>query len=105
MALGIKKNDRVRVLSGKDRGREGRVLMVMPDKGKALVEGINIMRKHERVQQTQQGQTGGIVSKEAPIALCKLALVDPKTDQAGRIRAKVEGGKKTRQHVKSGNEL
>jgi len=103
MSLGIKKNDTVYVRSGKDRGSTGRVIMVMPDNGKALVEGINMMRRHER--QRKQGQPGGIVSKEAPVPLSRLMVVDPKTNEPGRIRSEVRDGKKVRIHVKSGNEV
>ena len=102
MSLRIKKNDTVYVRNGRDRGRTGRVLEVMPKAGKALVEGINMVRRHQR----QRGQTepGGIVSKEAPIALCRLMLVDPKTNLPGRVRTRAQDdGRKVRLHVKSGN--
>ncbi|NQU44233.1 50S ribosomal protein L24 [bacterium] len=99
--MGIKKNDTVYIRSGKDRGRTGRVLMVMPEKQKALVEGVNMMRKHERPRSQQQ--PGGIVSKEAPIHLSRLMLVDPKTGQHGRFRTETRDGQKVRVHVKSGN--
>ena len=103
MSLGIKKNDTVYVRSGKDRGRTGRVIMVMPDSGKALVEGINMASRHER--QRKQGEPGGIVSKEAPMPLSKLMVVDPKTNEPGRTRSEVRDGRKVRIHVKSGNEV
>lgn len=103
MGLRIKKSDRVRVIAGKDRGREGRVLKVYPDTDKALVEGINMVRKHERPSQGRQ--SGGIISKEAPIHLCKLLLVDPKTGDAGRFRVEEQKGKRVRVHLKSGNQL
>ncbi|HNY26217.1 MAG TPA: 50S ribosomal protein L24 [Candidatus Sumerlaeota bacterium] len=104
MALRIKKNDMVYVLSGKDRGRTGRVLMVMPDEDKALVEGINLVSKHER--RRSQTQHGGIVSKEAPIPLCKLMLVDQKGNgKPSRVRMEERDGKKVRVIVKTGNEV
>ncbi|MBN1868259.1 50S ribosomal protein L24 [Candidatus Sumerlaeota bacterium] len=105
MSLRIKKNDTVFVRSGRDRGRTGRVLMVMPKEGKALVEGVNMVRRHER--QRRQGQPAGIVSKESPVPLSRLLLVDPKSsDQPGRIRAKVNpDGAKVRVHAKTGNEV
>jgi large subunit ribosomal protein L24 len=104
MALRIKKNDMVYVLSGKDRGRTGRVLMVMPDEDKALVEGINLVSKHER--RRSQTQPGGIVSKEAPIPMCKLMLVDQKGNgKPSRVRMEVRDGKKVRVIVKTGNEV
>ena len=103
MGLTIKKNDTVYVRSGKDRGRTGRVLMVMPDKGKALVEGVNMARHHER--QRKQGQPAGIVSKEAALPLSRLMVVDSKTNQPGRIRNEIRNGKKVRVHSKTGNEV
>ena len=103
MALGIKKNDTVYVRAGKDRGRTGRVLMVIPEEGKALVEGVNMVTRHER--QRGQGQPAARVQREAPVPLCRLMLVDPKTNQPGRYRTEVRDGKKVRVHVKSGNEV
>ncbi len=103
MSLRIKKDDTVLVRSGKDGGRTGRVLMVMPGTGKALVEGVNMVRKHQRQQ--RQGQPGGIVSKEAPVPLSRLMLVDPKTNEPGRFRTEIRGGKRVRIHVKTGNEV
>lgn len=104
MSLGIKKNDTVFVRAGKDRGRTGRVLKVMAEKGKALVEGINMVRAHERSR--RQGQPGGIVSKESPIPMSRLSLVDPKTNAPGRYHVSVKAdGKKVRIHGKTGNEI
>jgi len=104
MSLRIKKNDIVYVRAGKDRGRTGRVLKVMPDQGKALVEGLNMVRAHER--QRRQGQPAGIVSRESPLPLSRLMLVDPKTNEPGRFRIKVkEGGAKVRVHVKTDTEI
>lgn len=103
MALRIKKNDTVYVRSGKDRGRRGRVLMVMPKEGKALVEGINMAIHHER--QRSQNQPGGRVEREAPVPISRLMLVDPKTNEPGRVRAEIRDGKKVRIHAKTGNEV
>jgi large subunit ribosomal protein L24 len=103
MSYGIKKNDTVYVRSGKDRGQTGRVIMVMPKDGNALVENINMVRCHER--QRQQGQPGGIVSKEAPLPLSRLMLVDPKTNEPGRVRSQERDGKKVRVHSKTDNEV
>jgi large subunit ribosomal protein L24 len=101
MASIIKKNDTVYVRSGKDRGRTGRVLQVLPAKGKALVEGLNEVRVHEK--RRSQQQPGGIITREAPIPLCRLSLVDPKTKEHGRVRMEVREGKKVRVSVKTGN--
>ena len=103
MGLTIKKNDTVYVRSGKSRGRTGRVLMVLPDKSKALVEGVNLQIHHER--QRKQGQPAGRVSKEGPMPLSCLMVVDPKTQEPGRIRNEVRNGKKVRIHSKTGNEV
>ena len=104
MAQRIRKDDTVYVLSGRDRGRTGRVLRVMPADDKALVEGVNMVRRHER--QRMRGQPGGIVSKESPIGLCRLMLVDPKTNEPGRVRFTTkDDGRKVRVHAKTGNEI
>lgn len=103
MSLRIKKEDTVYVRCGSDRGRTGRVLMVLPEEGKALVEGINMKHKHQR--QRSQQEPGGIVEREAPIPLSNLMLVDPKTGQPGRFRIEERDGKKVRIHVKTGNEV
>ena len=90
----IKKDDTVYVLSGDDRGRTGRVLSVDRKKGRAIVEGVNIVTK--ATKPSAQHPQGGLVKKEAPIALCKLALVDPKSGKPTRIGIRIdENGKKT----------
>ncbi|MEM8898638.1 MAG: 50S ribosomal protein L24 [Bacteroidota bacterium] len=90
--LHIRKGDTVRVLSGRDRGKEGEVMVVMPKEGKAIVQGINMVSKHTRPN--QQNPNGGILQQEAPINVSKLMLIDPKTKQPTRIgRVKNENGK------------
>ncbi|MFH1117572.1 MAG: 50S ribosomal protein L24 [Pseudomonadota bacterium] len=84
----IKKNDKVKVISGKEKGRQGKVLKVLRDKDAALVERLNIMKRHTKAG-TQAGRTGGIVEKEAPIKLCKLMLVCPKCSKPARIGTRV----------------
>lgn len=96
----IKKGDEVVVLAGKDKGRKGNVLAVMPKDGKALVSGINLVKRHQR--QTQ-GQEAGIVTKEAPIQLSNIAIADPKDGKATRVGFKVEDGKKVRFAKRSGD--
>lgn len=76
----IIKGDKVRIISGKHKGLEGTVLKVFPKQDTALVEGVNIIKKH--VKPRDESEKGGIVSQEAPIKLCKLALVDPKAKGA-----------------------
>jgi large subunit ribosomal protein L24 len=90
--LHIRKGDTVRILSGSDRGKEGKVLRMMPAKERAIVEGINIVSKHMRP--SQKNPDGGIVEQEASIHISKLMLIDPKTKQPTRTGRKVnEAGK------------
>ena len=104
MAAKIRKGDRVQVLTGKDKGRQGEVIRVMPDAGRALVQGINLVKKHEKPQ--GMGRPGGIQEKEAGIHLSNLALIDPKSGKATRVGFKVlEDGKKVRVAKASGEVL
>ncbi|OYR22957.1 50S ribosomal protein L24 [Brucella thiophenivorans] len=95
----IRKGDSVVVLSGKDKGRTGEVLQVMPKDDKALVRGINVVKRHQRQTQTQES---GIISKEAPIHLSNLAVADPKDGKPTRVGFRVEDGKKVRVAKRSG---
>ncbi|HEV7417771.1 50S ribosomal protein L24 [Tianweitania sediminis] len=96
----IRKGDKVVVLSGKDKGRSGEVLQVMPKDDKALVRGVNIVRKHQKQTQAQEG---GIISKEAPIHLSNIALADPKDGKPTRVGFDVRDGKKVRISKRSGD--
>ena len=99
----IKKGDRVIVLAGRDKGKKGEVFQVMPKEGRALVRGVNLVKRHQR--QTPQ-QEGGIISKEAPIHLSNLALEDPKTGEPTRVGfAILEDGRKVRVAKKSGEHI
>ncbi|MEC9245827.1 MAG: 50S ribosomal protein L24 [Pseudomonadota bacterium] len=96
----IKKGDNVVVLAGKDKGRIGEVVKVMPKEDKALVRGVNLVRRHQK--QSAQAE-GGIITKEAPIHLSNLALADPKDGKPTRVGFKVqEDGKKVRVAKRSG---
>lgn len=95
----IRKGDSVVVLSGKDKGRSGEVIKVMPKDDKALVSGINMIKRHQRQTQTQEA---GIISKEAPIQLSNLAVADPKDGKPTRVGFRVEDGKKVRVAKRSG---
>lgn len=95
----IRKGDSVVVLSGKDKGRKGEVLQVMPKDDKAVVRGINVVKRHQRQTQTQEA---GIISKEAPIHLSNLAIADPKDGKPTRVGFRVEDGKKVRVAKRSG---
>lgn len=101
MAAKIRKGDRVVVLAGKDKGRSGEVLKVLPSEGRALVQGINLVKRHQRQTQTQES---GIITKEAPIALSNLAIADPKDGKATRVGFKtLEDGTKARFAKRSGD--
>ena len=96
----IRKGDKVVVLTGKDKGRSGEVLRVMPKDDKAVVRGVNIIRRHQKQSQSQEG---GIISKEAPIHLSNIAIVDPKDGKPTRVGFRVEkDGKKVRVAKRSG---
>ena len=103
MAAKIRKGDKVIVLSGRDRGRSGEVVQVMPTEGRALVRGIHMVKRHQRQTATQDG---GIISKEAPIHLSNLAIADPKDGKATRVGFKVmPDGRKVRVAKRSGVEI
>jgi large subunit ribosomal protein L24 len=103
MAAKIRKGDKVVVLSGRDRGRTGEVIEVRPDEGRALVRGVNLVKRHQKQSAQQEG---GIVSKEAPIHLSNVAYADPKDGKPTRIGFKVlTDGKKVRIAKRSGAEI
>ena len=100
MTAKIKKGDRVVVTTGRDKGKKGEVIKVFPKEDRALVSGINVVKRHQR--QTAKAQ-GGIVNKEAAVHMSNLAHVDPKSGDATRIGFKVLGdGRKVRFAKKSG---
>ena len=100
MAARIRKGDRVVVLAGRDKGRNGEVLKVLPSENKAIVQGVNSVRRHQRQTQTQEG---GIVSKELPVHMSNLALEDPKDGKPTRVGFKtLNDGKKVRFAKRSG---
>ncbi len=95
----IKKGDSVVILAGKDKGRTGEVLQVMPKENRALVRGVNMIRRHQRQTQTQEA---GIISKEAPIHLSNIAIAD-KDGKPTRVGFKIDGEKKVRIAKRSGD--
>ena len=98
----ITKGDVVQVMRGSDKGKTGKVMRVFLKKGRVLVEGINIVKRHTRA--TRPEETGGIIEKAAPVALSNVMLIDPKTGKATRIRARIDtDGTKERVSVKSGD--
>ena len=101
MAAKIKKGDKVVVLTGRDKGKTGEVVQVMPKEDRALVRGVNLVKRHQR--QTA-GQEGGIISKEAAIHLSNLAMADPKDGKATRVGFKIlDDGRKVRFAKRSGD--
>ena len=101
MAAKIKKGDKVVVLSGRDKGKSGEVISVAPKETRALVRGINLVKRHQRQSASQEG---GIISKEAPIHLSNLAVADPKTGKATRVGFKIlDDGRKVRFAKSSGD--
>ncbi len=101
--LKIKKGDKVVVISGGSKGKEGEVVRVMPQDNKAIVEGVNMVSKHTKP--SAKNPQGGIVKTEAPIHISNLALVDPKSGKATRVGYKMEDGKKVRVSKKSGEAI
>jgi large subunit ribosomal protein L24 len=99
----IKKGDNVVVRSGKDKGRTGTVLQVLPKDGKVVVAGVNVAARHRKP--TQANPQGGIDRREAPMAISKVGLADPKTGKATRVRFETKDGNKVRVAVKSGEKI
>ena len=92
--MNIKKNDTVIVLSGKDKGKKGKVLVAMPKENKVIVEGVNVATCHTKPR--KQGETGGIVKRETPIRTCKVALYCEKCGKGVRVGHKIDGDNKVR---------
>ena len=99
MKFRIKQGDRVRVITGDHKGSEGKVVRVLRENNKAIVEGVNTVSKHEKP--SARNPQGGIVEKEAPIHLSNLSLIDPKSGDATRVGYEIRDGKKVRVSKKS----
>ena len=103
MAAKIRKGDKVVVLTGRDKGRTGEVIEVRPDHDRALVRGVNLVKRHQRQTPSQQG---GIISKELPVHLSNLAIADPKDGKPTRVGFKIAAdGRKVRVAKRSGVEI
>jgi large subunit ribosomal protein L24 len=100
MAAKIKKGDRVVVLAGKDKGRQGQVLRVLPKEDRVVVAGVNMIKRHTRP--TQSDPQGGIKNREAALHISNVAFVDPKSGEPTRVGFRIEDGKKVRVAKKSG---
>jgi len=103
MARHIKRGDTVVVITGADKGKQGKVLRVLPDKDRVVVEGINRVWKH--VRPSQRNPQGGRIQKDAPIHLSNVLPLDPSTGKGTRVRFEVRDGAKHRIAVKSGTDL
>jgi large subunit ribosomal protein L24 len=102
-AFKIKKGDKVVVLAGRDKGKSGEVIEIRPKENRALVRGVNMVRRHQRQSATQEG---GIISKEGPIHLSNIAIEDPKDGKATRVGFKIlADGKKVRVAKRSGEQI
>ena len=101
--MNIKKDDKVVVLSGKDKGKEGKILSADPKALKVIVEGVNVATKHQKPR--KQGEEGGIIKVETPIYASKVQLVCPKCGKATRVGHKLVDGKKVRVCKKCGAEI
>jgi large subunit ribosomal protein L24 len=103
--LNVRKNDTVVVISGKDRGKRGRVIEVLPQKQRVRVEGVNKIKRHTKPN-PQRNVKGGIVEREDPIHVSNVALIDPKSDKPTRVGAKVHAdGSRVRIARRSGTPL
>jgi large subunit ribosomal protein L24 len=109
VAAKIRRDDEVVVISGKDRGKTGRVLRVEPRKERVFVEGLNIVKRHQRPQQVagaqRAEQVGGVIEKEGPIHISNVMLVDPKDRKPTRVGVSREGGARTRVARRSDTKL
>jgi len=103
MSRRVRKGDLVTVVSGDDRGKRGRVLMVLPEKNRVIVEGVNLVYKHLR--RSQQNPQGGRVRREAPIHASNVMPIDPETNKPTRVRIRVDSGRRIRVTAQSGATL
>lgn len=103
MGIRVKKDDQVVVIAGKDKGAKGRILRVLREEDRVIVEGVNRVKRHTKP--TPKNPSGGIIEKEAPIHISNVMLLDAKTDQPTRVRFETKDGKKVRVAVKSGSTI
>jgi large subunit ribosomal protein L24 len=106
MPARIRRDDEVMVIGGKDRGKRGRVLRVEPKKDRVYVEGLNIVKRHQRPTQTAAGQqAGGVIEREGAIHISNVMLIDPKDGKPTRVGIEFEDGKRLRVAKRSGARL
>lgn len=99
----VKKGDKVQVIAGKDKGKQGVILQAYPKQNRVLVEGVNIVKKHSRPN--QMNTQGGIIDQEAPVHVSNVMPLDPKSNEPTRVGYKFEDGKKVRIAKKSGEKF
>ncbi|HEU5139009.1 MAG TPA: 50S ribosomal protein L24 [Bacillales bacterium] len=99
----VKKGDKIQVISGKDKGKQGVILQALPKQDRVIVEGINIVKKHAKP--SQANPQGGIIDQEAPIHVSNVMPLDPKSNEPTRVGYQIENGKKVRIAKKSGQKL
>ena len=99
----IKKNDTITVITGKDKGKKGKVLKAFPQEECVIVEGVNIKKRHKKAR--RGGQKGQIVEYPAPIHISNVMLIDGKSGKPTRVRMKIDGNQKIRVIIKSGNAI
>jgi large subunit ribosomal protein L24 len=100
--LKVKKGDKVVVITGRDKGKTGEILKVLREENRVLVQGVNVVKRHQR---QAMGVEGGIIQKEAPIHVSNVAHIDPKTQKPTRVGFKMEGDKKVRIARRSGESI
>ena len=101
--MNIRKDDKVVVISGKDKGKMGKVLVSKPKAGKVIVEGVSVATKHQKPR--KQGEEGGIIKVETPIYACKIMVICPKCGKPTRVAHKLDAGKSVRVCKKCGANL
>jgi large subunit ribosomal protein L24 len=104
-SLKIRRDDTVVVIGGKDRGKTGRVLKVEPKKQRVYVEGLNMIKRHQRPSALNPNAEAGVIEREAPIHVSNVALIDPKENKPTRVGVKREGGKRFRVARRSGQQI
>src|SRR5215213_7636308 len=108
-SLKIRRDDTVEVISGKDKGKTGKVLRVEPKKGRVFVEGLNVHKRHVKPRSIRDAQraeqVGGVIEQEGPIHISNVMLVDPNSNKPSRVGIKREGGERKRVAKRSGEEI
>ncbi len=104
-SLKIRRDDEVVVIGGKDRGKTGRVLRVDPRKQRVYVEGLNIVKRHQRPSAANPNAQAGVIEREGPIHVSNVALIDPRDSKPTRIAVRREGGKRYRVARRSGTQI